>query len=75
MPESENYDVKKTLSKAAPPLALIILIQSLKATLKAQNIELSDDIIYSVALALYGGYIGLVNWIKNRKKGPGIEPG
>jgi hypothetical protein len=76
MQKPENpqpYTVTKTISKAAPPIVLIILIQSLKAALKGQNIEVSDDIIYNAALALYGGYTGLVNWIKNRKKGTAAQ--
>jgi hypothetical protein len=71
IPENpQPYQVTKTISKAAPPLVLIVLIQSLKAALSGTNIDISDDVIYTTALAIYGGYIGLVNWIKNRKKGP-----
>jgi len=70
LPENpQPYKVIKTISKAAPPLVLIVLIQSLKVALSGTNVQLSDDLLYSAALALYGGYIGLVNWIKNRKKG------
>lgn len=65
----QPYTVTKTITKAAPPLVLIILIQSLKAALRGQDVQLSDDLLYNAALAIYGGYIGLVNWIKNRKKG------
>jgi hypothetical protein len=69
MQEAEKYSVKKTISKAAPPLVLIVLAEAVKATAKTQEIELSDDIVYKAAIAIYGGYLGLVNWIKNRKKG------
>jgi hypothetical protein len=67
----DGYKVSKTIAKAAPPLVLIVLIQALKAALSATNTQLSDDILYGAALAIYGGYIGLVNWIKNHKKKPG----
>jgi hypothetical protein len=70
IPEKQDpYAVTKTISKAAPPLVLIILVQVLKGMLSGTNTEVSDDIIYSAALALCSGYLGLVNWIKNRKKG------
>lgn len=62
------YDPKKTLAKAAPPFILIVLVQALKATLAAQGIEISDDVLYSIALAIYGGFIGLKNWLKNGHK-------
>lgn len=64
----KQYSIKKTAAKAAPPFVLLALVHSLKAALKTKNIELPDDLTYSAALSLYGGYSGLVNWIKNRKK-------
>lgn len=66
----QKYSAVKTLSKTAPPIVLIVLIQALKGALAAGKVEVSDDVLYSGAIALYGGFIGLKNWIKNRKKKP-----
>lgn len=56
----------------APPVVIIILMQVLKAALSSSNIELSDDVLYSSALALYAGFLGIKNWFKNGHKKSGI---
>ena len=66
-PEAK-YSIAKTAYKAAPPFILIILVNAIKASLHAVNITISDQDIYTVALAGYGAVSAFINWIKNKHK-------
>lgn len=71
MSGQKKYDVGKTITKAAAPFIMIVIINAMQACLKAKNIEMSDNLLYNVALLAIGLEAGLVNWIKNRnRKGP-----
>lgn len=63
-----KYKPSKTALKAAPPLIILFLLQSLRAALDAANVTISDEAIYNCALVLYSAFIGLVNYLKNRKR-------
>lgn len=69
MSDPKKYDVRITIIKAAPPLVLILAVQALRETLKTQHVNIpSDDFLYGSALSLYRVFVGLKNWLKNRKK-------
>lgn len=64
----KKYSIGKTALKATPPFIVILLINATKAALQQAGITIDDQTLFTIGLAGYGGYVALINWIKNRKK-------
>lgn len=67
--EIPAYSIAKTVTKTARPLLVILIVPAAKAALAAAGILIDDAMLFNITIAIYGGLIGLNNWIKNRKKG------
>jgi hypothetical protein len=62
-----TYDVGKTISKGAVPVALVGLVELLAVLLPKIGIQVEKSVLYSVAVSGYGALMAFVNWLKNRK--------
>jgi hypothetical protein len=65
-----GYSVGKTIKKASIPLILVLLVRAAIAAGEAAGMKLDETQILTLAGAGYGAVIGLINWLKNRKKVP-----
>lgn len=66
--ENPDYDAKKSISKALPPLILAVIIESLSAALDQNGVAIGKDHLYQAGAGIMAGYFAIVNWLKNRKK-------
>jgi hypothetical protein len=64
----KKYSIGKTALKATPPFIVILIVNAAKAALQQAGITIDDQTLFTIGLAGYGGYVALMNWIKNRKK-------
>lgn len=70
MSEDKKYSFSITAQKAAPPLAIVILVQIAKAALQSAGITgIDENQLYAAALTGYAGIVALINYLKNRRKG------
>jgi len=60
-----RYSVAKTAYKTIEPPAAIFAVAILAATI----FDIEKETALAGAVAVYGVYSGVVNWLKNRKKG------
>ena len=67
-PIVSQYDVKKTLAKAAYPIGIIVVVEIAYATLSGMGIQIDKAAMYTVATAGYACVMALVNYFKNRRK-------
>jgi uncharacterized protein (DUF697 family) len=67
-PLTKLYKISISGKKAAFPLLIPVVVELLIGIAKAKGIEIDKSIAYTIASAGYGAVLGLVNYIKNRKK-------
>lgn len=63
-----EYSFSKTVTKAAPPIAIVIAVRYAIAIAEQHGIKLDESDILSFAVAGYGAVIGFINYLKNRNK-------
>jgi hypothetical protein len=63
-----EYSFTKTVTKAAPPVVLVVIVHTAIAIAEQHGVKLNESDILTVAVAGYGVVIGLKNWLKNRNK-------
>jgi hypothetical protein len=69
-----DYKKRITAAKIAiPAIVLIGGVQVVKLLSSKVGIELTDDNSYQITAGVYSLWVGLVNWIKNRKLGSYIK--
>jgi hypothetical protein len=64
----ESYSMTKTLVKGGSPLAVVVVVELIDVALQQAGIAVAKDHLYQGAIAIYSGAVGLINWIKNRRK-------
>jgi hypothetical protein len=65
-----GYNVGKTIKKASIPFFLVILVRAAIAAAEAAGMKLDETEVLTLAGMGYAAVIGLINWLKNRKKVP-----
>jgi len=63
-----SYKKSISIYKASLPIGLVALGNIINHILKANNIDIEPQDVLSVLMLLYGGYIGIGNWIRHREK-------
>jgi len=62
------YRASKTIEKTvSPPLYILAISAAAGAIAKKAGIDLEPETILEIVICLYGGFSGLVNFIKHRK--------
>ena len=59
-----KYDPQKTVQKVIPPLFPFIFGEIISHAVPAINLETG----IAIGTAIAGGFVGVVNWFKNRHK-------
>jgi hypothetical protein len=63
-----EYSFTKTVTKAAPPILIVIILRTLAKAIEQYGIKMNEADIIALAVAGYGVVIGFKNWLKNRNK-------
>jgi hypothetical protein len=63
-----EYSFTKTVTKAAPPILIVIIVRTLVTSIEQYGIKMNEADIIALAVAGYGVVIGFKNWLKNRNK-------
>jgi hypothetical protein len=63
-----EYSFTKTVTKAAPPILIVIIVRTLATAIEQYGIKMNEADIIALAVAGYGVIIGFKNWLKNRNK-------
>lgn len=63
-----EYSASKTLSKAALPAALVVVVNIALWIAKSKGLELDASTVWTIAGAGYAGLVAMINAIKNAKK-------
>jgi len=63
-----SYKKSISIKKASLPLGLVAIGNIVNYFLKINNVGIEPQDVLSVLMLLYGGYIGIGNWIRHREK-------
>lgn len=65
-----DYKKRITAAKAATPVVVLMAgSQAVKWIGTRMGFDVSEDLSYNIIIGIYGAFVGLSNWIKNRKLG------
>jgi len=65
---ANTYNPLTTGIKAAPPVAVVAIVETLCPVLQAHGVDIDRAFCYSVLMGSYAVYLAVSNWLKNRKK-------
>jgi len=64
-----GYKAGKTIEKTiSPPLYILAISAAAGAIARKAGIDLEPETILEIVICIYGGFSGLVNFIKHRRK-------
>ncbi len=65
----QSYNINKTVVKTMEvPAVIIVGSKLIPIALKAVGVTIDDNSAAIVVSVIYGAFVGIRNWIKNRRK-------